>query len=47
MAKFSAIKYGGAVTILGVDAAGHVVNQNSAGEKFYLDPRSGDMVMVP
>jgi hypothetical protein len=32
------------VTILGVDAAGHVVHQNARGETFYLDPNTGDMV---
>lgn len=45
--KWSATKFGADVLILGVDAAGHVVHQNSRGEKFYLMPDTGDMVYVP
>jgi hypothetical protein len=37
-------KNAGEVTILGVDQAGHVVQQNARGETFYLDPNTGDMV---
>jgi len=33
------------VSVLGVDAQGHVTQQNSRGERFYLGP-SGDMVFV-
>jgi hypothetical protein len=40
----TAWKQAGEVTILGVDAAGHVVHQNARGETFYLDPNTGDMV---
>lgn len=35
-----------AVSLLGVDSKGNVVQQNSRGEKFYLDPFTGDMVFV-
>lgn len=34
------------VNILGVDAVGNVLQKNSAGEKFYLDPATGDMIFV-
>lgn len=34
------------VTLLGVDAKGNVIQQNSKGEKFYLNPSTGDMVFV-
>ena len=44
--KWSPIKFGGEVTILGLDQAGHVVQQNARGEKFYLNPNTGDMVFV-
>lgn len=44
--KWSPIKFGGEVTILGLDQAGHVVQQNARGEKFYLNPTTGDMVFV-
>lgn len=47
MDKWSVEKFGSGITILGVDDAGHVVQQNPRGEKFYLDPATGDMVYVP
>jgi len=34
------------VSLLGVDAKGNVVQQNSRGEKFFIDPFTGDMVFV-
>ncbi len=34
------------VTILGVDAKGHVIHRNSRGEKFYLNQANGDMIFV-
>ena len=40
------IKHGGAVTIIGMDEAGHTVQRNSLGETFYLDPSTGDMVFA-
>jgi hypothetical protein len=40
----TASKQAGEVTILGVDEAGHVVQQNARGETFYLEPKTGDMV---
>ena len=46
MVKWSASKFPGEVTILGVDEAGHTIHQNARGEKFYLDPATGDMVFV-
>jgi len=46
MYKWSALKFGGPVTVLGMDAEGHVVQKNTRGEKFYLDPNTGDMVFV-
>jgi hypothetical protein len=46
MVKWSPVKYGGGVQILGMDAEGHVINQNSRGEKFYLNAQTGDMVFV-
>jgi hypothetical protein len=46
MTKLDSIKMGGNVKLLGVDAQGHVVQQNSRGEKFYLDAQTGDMVRV-
>jgi len=46
MWKLSAVKFGGEVTILGIDDAGHVVQKNARGETFYLDPNTGDMVYV-
>ena len=44
--KWEARKFGGGVTILGIDGAGHVVQQNARGERFFLDPVTGDMVYV-
>ncbi len=43
--KFDGIKGESKVSVLGVDAQGHVLQQNSRGEKFYLSP-AGDMVFV-
>lgn len=43
--KFDTIKGESKLSVLGVDAQGHVVQQNSRGEKFYLGP-NGDMVFV-
>jgi hypothetical protein len=43
--KFEAIKGETKVSVLGVDAQGRVIQQNSRGEKFYLGP-NGDMVFV-
>lgn len=37
---------GGSHKILGVDASGHTILQNSRNEKFYLDPETGDMITV-
>ncbi|MFL5403976.1 MAG: hypothetical protein ACJ8BF_14315 [Gemmatimonadales bacterium] len=34
------------VTIRGMDDAGHVIQTNSRGESFYLEPSTGDMVFV-
>ncbi len=34
------------VTLVGVDAAGHLVQKNSRGELFYLHHETGDMVFV-
>ncbi len=34
------------VTLLGVDGQGNVIQQNAKGEKFYLNPTTGDMVFV-
>ncbi|MGA2297401.1 MAG: hypothetical protein ABSG15_07640 [FCB group bacterium] len=34
------------VTIVGIDNKGNVIQQNSKGEKFYLDPITGDMIFV-
>jgi hypothetical protein len=44
--KWPAVKVSGVITILGVDEAGHVINQNERGEKFYLDAVTGDLVFV-
>ncbi len=44
--KQSVVKAGEQVTILGIDQAGHVVQQNARGEAFYLDPSTGDMIFV-
>lgn len=35
-----------AVTILGLDASGNVIQRNARGETFYLNARNGDMVFV-
>jgi len=43
--KFDGIKGESKVSVLGVDAQGHVLQQNSRGERFYLSP-AGDMVFV-
>ncbi|MFZ1375362.1 MAG: hypothetical protein WAS25_02060 [Geothrix sp.] len=43
--KFDGIKGESKVSVLGVDAQGHVLQQNSRGEKFYLS-QAGDMVFV-
>jgi|SRR6266478_3342472 len=42
----SAYKEQGKVTIVGKDPKGHVIQQNARGQKFYLDPATGDMVFV-
>ncbi len=34
------------VTLLGVDARGHTIMRTAAGETFYLDATTGDMVIV-
>jgi hypothetical protein len=34
------------VTVVGKDAKGHVIQKNARGQKFYLDPATGDMVFV-
>ena len=34
------------VTLLGVDEQGNVIQKNTKGEKFYLNPATGDMVFV-
>lgn len=49
-AAMNFIKWGGIkgeqrVSVLGVDAQGHVIQENSRGERFYLGP-FGDMVFV-
>ena len=46
MTKQIVVKGGEQVTILGIDQAGHVVQQNARGEIFYLDPTTGDMTFV-
>jgi hypothetical protein len=43
--KFDYIKVQQRVSLLGVDAQGHVLQENSRGERFYLGP-NGDMVFV-
>lgn len=35
-----------AVTVLGFDREGHLVQRNVRGEAFYLDPNTGDMIFV-
>lgn len=39
-------KLGSEVTLLGVDGQGNVIQQNSRGDKFYLNLTTGDMVFV-
>ena len=39
-------KHESEVSILGVDAKGNTVHENSRGEKFYLDAITGDMIFV-
>ena len=46
MMKQSTLKGGEQVTILGIDQAGNVVQQNVRGETFYLNPSTGDMIFV-
>jgi hypothetical protein len=46
MMKQIVVKWGEQVTILGIDQAGHVVQQNVRGETFYLNPGTGDMIFV-
>ena len=36
----------GKITLLGVDHDGRVIMANKRGEKFYLDPATGDMIFV-
>lgn len=43
--KWDGIKGQQRVTLLGVDAQGHVLQENNRGEKFYLSP-NGDLVFV-
>jgi hypothetical protein len=43
--KYAAIKIQSNLSVLGVDAQGHLVQQNSRGEKFYLGP-NGDMIFL-
>ncbi len=46
MLKYEGIKWNRPVTVLGVDAQGNVVQKNAQGQKFYLNPTTGDMVFV-
>jgi hypothetical protein len=46
MWKWSPVKTGEQVTVLGFDRDGHVVQRNARGEIFYLDPDTGDMIFV-
>lgn len=39
-------RMGGKITLLGVDQDGKVIMANKRGEKFYLDPATGDMIFV-
>lgn len=39
-------RMGGKVTLLRVDQDGKVIMANQRGEKFYLDPATGDMIFV-
>ena len=34
------------VTLVGIDASGNVLQKNAAGETFYLNAKTGDMVFV-
>ncbi len=36
----------GKVTLLGIDDNGNIIQENSRGEKFYLNPSNGDMIFV-
>lgn len=40
------IKLSGKVRILGIDQGGRTIMSNKRGEKFYLDPATGDMIFV-
>lgn len=44
--KFVEEKMSGKVTLVGEDDKGNIIQANSRGEKFYLDPFTGDMVFV-
>ena len=44
--RVTGYKMQGKVTLVGVDAQGNVIQQNGKGEKFYLNPTTGDMVFV-
>ncbi len=46
MFKWRGMKFAGQVSILGMDRAGNVIQQNARGETFYLDPNTGDMIFV-
>lgn len=46
MYKIGENKNGGQVTLVGIDAAGHVVQKDSRGQLFFLDNSTGDMVPV-
>lgn len=39
-------RMGGKISLLGVDQDGRVIMANKRGEKFYLDPATGDMIFV-
>jgi hypothetical protein len=39
-------KHRDGLTLLGVDAKGNTVMKNAKGEKFYLEPSTGDMVFI-
>jgi hypothetical protein len=43
--KFDGIKGEQRISVAGVDAQGHVIQENARGERFYLNPM-GDMVFV-
>lgn len=43
--KLAGFKYDQPVSVLGVDGQGHVIHQNTRGERFYLNPK-GDMVFI-